>query len=342
MDFPQRIDTHIFEKESLDVLSSTLPKEWIIREITERDYGIDLYVEIVRQHGQVRGDLIALQVKSARDVKFNRKNITSRSDIKRATLNYWNGIPIPVFVILVDLGNGIPYWCNIKSEIRTGKYYSDSQTVTVYFNKCNSFDGGGLERFYRSYIREKNWSKVENAIEKSLMAFNTLGPLVLMIRRKYWRDGCKDYVCSTTIQYLFIEHYQYFEILSMYFKNSRPKKLSEWYDRNVEICNNLGVKPSLNFTSALMNELIEYFVSSYRDSILMSHEYVMGSHKEYFLRSKPYLYMHLLNRPHTFHMDDWFTRYFFDEYENETEHPEMMFFEDFTAFDWMLEDLLKS
>ena len=342
MDYPQRINTHIFEKESLDVLSSTLPKEWIIREITERDYGIDLYVEIVRQNGQVRGDLIALQVKSSKNITFNRRNISSRSDIKRTTLNYWNGIPMPVFVVLVDLKNSIPYWCNIKGEIRTGKYYSNSQTITVHFNKSSCFNSDGLKQFYESYAREKNWSKVEDAIEKSLMAFNTLGPLVLMNQRKYWRDGVKGYVCSTTIQYLFIEHYQYFESLSLYFNNSQPKKLSEWYDRNVELYNNLGIEPSLNFTSALMKELIEYFVSDYRDCILMSHEYVMDSHKEYFLKSKPYLYKHLLNRPHTFHMDDWFTRYFFDEYENETEHPEIMFFEDFKEFDWILEDLRKT
>ncbi|WP_333577748.1 hypothetical protein [Sphingobacterium sp.] len=41
MDFPQRDLTHIIEREALEILTQQLPKEWIVREMTERDYGVD-------------------------------------------------------------------------------------------------------------------------------------------------------------------------------------------------------------------------------------------------------------------------------------------------------------
>ena len=92
---PQRVSTHINEKESFDILSTLLPKEWIVRELTERDYGIDLYIEIVKKDGLVTGDLLALQVKSTKTTKFNRYDICKKSDINRSTLNYWKGFGLP-------------------------------------------------------------------------------------------------------------------------------------------------------------------------------------------------------------------------------------------------------
>lgn len=47
MDYPERIDNHIKESDSITILNDKLPSSWIVREISERDYGIDLYVEIV-------------------------------------------------------------------------------------------------------------------------------------------------------------------------------------------------------------------------------------------------------------------------------------------------------
>lgn len=64
MKYPKRIDSHVSESLSFSAVSSSLPKDWIIREVTERDYGVDLYVELVGASGNVTGDMVALQVKS--------------------------------------------------------------------------------------------------------------------------------------------------------------------------------------------------------------------------------------------------------------------------------------
>lgn len=49
MKYPERIDKHITESSSYKIFSNAIPDNWIVREVTERDYGIDCYVEIVKK-----------------------------------------------------------------------------------------------------------------------------------------------------------------------------------------------------------------------------------------------------------------------------------------------------
>lgn len=83
MEYPSRINTHISESKSFKILSQVLPEQWIIRELTERDYGVDLYVEIVREDGKVTGDLVALQVKSTDSIEFNDRGIFTYGGVKK-------------------------------------------------------------------------------------------------------------------------------------------------------------------------------------------------------------------------------------------------------------------
>ena len=243
-------------------------------------------------------------------------------------------LPVPVFVILIDLTTKKGYWCNVKNEDRKGKYSSGSSSISVSFDKKCDLSHGGIALFYSEYYKERSWVQVENAIEKSLIAYNTLGPLVLMCIRKFWDENSRNSVCSTKIQYLLIEHYSYYETLSSYFDSNRNKvkPLSDWYEFNIQACKIINRRPSVNFLMTTIKEMIDYFISDYRGAIIESYKYVTNSHKHYFFERKPYLCVHLENRPHTFIIDDWFSRYFFDEYIHETEEPEKLFFKDFGDF----------
>ena len=55
MEFPRRTPEHITESESWKVLEQKTPAMWILREVTERDYGIDAYIELVSAKGEVTG-----------------------------------------------------------------------------------------------------------------------------------------------------------------------------------------------------------------------------------------------------------------------------------------------
>src|ERR1700730_6685502 len=59
--FPQRSAQHVSESASAKLLRACLPATWLIRELTERDYGIDVLIEIIT-NGQMAGNMVAGQV----------------------------------------------------------------------------------------------------------------------------------------------------------------------------------------------------------------------------------------------------------------------------------------
>jgi hypothetical protein len=337
MEYPKRIGQHISESISFDALSSNLPNEWIIRELTERDYGIDLYVELVKKDGNVTGDLVAFQVKSTKSIKFNKNGEFIFGGIKKSTINYWLGLPVPVFLIVVSLDNKHVYWSSVGNNHREGKFEKINKTASLILNEYSDFTESGLALFMLTYIREKRWNDIENAIEKSIMSYNTLGPLVLMCKRQ---DDNK--FCSSTIQYMLIQHYEYFTILSRYLLGKKPKYLPYWYKEHIKYITETRLKASMTFSFKTIKEMINYFIWDYRDCIIAGYQLVTESQKDYFSKRFPYLFGHLSVRPHAFIMDDWSARYYFDEYENETQEPEKLFFQDFTNFDFIINELSKS
>lgn len=337
MDYPQRIPNHVSESSSYTILAASLPSYWIVRELTERDYGIDLYIEIVREDGRVTGNLVALQVKSTNKIKFEKENEYIFKGIKRSTLNYWIGLPVPVFFVVVCLSTSKAYWANIQSNQREGRFEGKTKSVSIPIKKTCDFSDGGLAFFKLNYLRERQWPVIEEAIEKSLMFYNSLGPLVLMCRRANPTDSC-----STTIQYLLIQHYEYYTTMARYLLGKKPKYLPHWYERNLEFIKEKELEASLTFCFAVINEMINDFVWSYRDCIMAAYYLVTKNQKDYFFNKFPYLLGHLSNRPHTFIADDWAARYFWDEYENETRRPEALFFRDFSEFDGILPDIIPS
>ncbi len=58
----------------------------------ENDDGIDAEVELVRPDGQVRGDLVKLQLKEQAKVAFNQSCNSAVGGIKQTTLRYWLGL----------------------------------------------------------------------------------------------------------------------------------------------------------------------------------------------------------------------------------------------------------
>ncbi|GEM_PF-2613744 len=336
MDLPKRVKQHVSEKRSLTIVKGSLPESWIIREINERDYGVDLYIEIVEDDGLLRGDMAAIQLKSTKEITFKQGEFTLRG-IKRSTLNYWLSLPVPVFVVIVCLKTKYSFWANIDSLNRQGLFAGKTKTVNIKIRRYNACSIRGIRRFVYEYHMEKNWITIENSIEKSLMLYNTLGPLVLMCRRKL--DSERS---STTIQYLVNQHYEYFRILAKYLLNEESKPVDAWYRQNQEYCKKTKQEPSPTLYMNVMKSMLSYMSGNYRDCIIRAYELVTRDQAHYFSERFPNLCIHLKHRPHTFLAEDWYARFHFDEYESETEHPEFLYFEDFEELDDILPDLVNT
>lgn len=328
-DYPKRHITHLIEKDALEILNKQLPREWIIREITERDYGIDLYVEMVKEDKRVTGELIAIQVKGKEKIEFKNDNTFTFYSIKSSTLNYWLNLPVPVFFVVVCTTSKQSYWCNIRDAYRTNKLMAgENKTFYTKISKDYNLSTNGLILFRLNYLREKRWPAIENAMENSLMLFNSLGPFVLMCKRMDESESC-----STTIQYLLIQHYEYYYLLSRYILGKKPKLLPDWYDKHIEENTKAGSTFSYTFRYSLVHEMIFSFIPDYREAIRRVYLMVTSTNSEYYSKRFAYLYLHLKTRPLHFIEADWFARYFYDEYEDETQDIEIKYFNDFTDFD---------
>lgn len=161
MKFPERTDQHIIEDEAMRILANNVPAEWVVREITKRDYGIDCYVEIVTKSNEITGDMAFIQVKGQQKIDWQQDGIHSYKlgNIKTSSVNYWFNIPVPVFIVVVDISSSEVFFCNVKKTIRQHyDNYLKSEEISFYLNKANMIDRSGKWLlFFVNYYLEMNY-----------------------------------------------------------------------------------------------------------------------------------------------------------------------------------------
>ena len=157
------------------------------------------------------------------------------------------------------------------------------------------------------------------------MLYNTLGPFFLYCMRQP-----QDKVASTTIQYLLIKHYEIFCILNRYLKRFKSKTLDlpEWFDKHISFVKQSKQELTGLFRYHTIMEMLRYFIGDYWNIIQYSYKLVTEYEAHYWYKTKPYIIAHLNSNPPIFIEEDWFARYYFDEYENETYDLAHCFFED--------------
>ncbi|TAU52533.1 DUF4365 domain-containing protein [Rhizobium leguminosarum] len=147
MKLPTRPATHLTEAASWRLLQSLAPETWIVREVTERDYGIDAYIEITSDAGEITGDLISVQLKGTESVDWTapkkrpaktKKEMgdldhTARSpQIATSTANYWERLPVPVFLFVADISAGDVYFASVEPVIRRNYDKLESQDTLSF------------------------------------------------------------------------------------------------------------------------------------------------------------------------------------------------------------------
>jgi Domain of unknown function (DUF4365) len=157
MQYPKRIPQHIMESESFKIFNTSIPSLWILREISERDYGVDCFVELVPSNGNLVGDIAFLQMKSTKSISWQENNYTF-SGISNSTVNYWMGIQVPVFLCLVDLSARVTYFTNIKEQVRLDyDKFLDQKSFGFVFQQSRELNpGAGAQLFYSQYLRERH------------------------------------------------------------------------------------------------------------------------------------------------------------------------------------------
>jgi len=175
MQFPKRIEQHITETASFKIFSAIIPDGWIIREATERDYGIDCYIEICDE-GFVTGKMLSVQLKSEKEIQIHNKDgidYVAHYEIKPSTFAYWYNLPVVTLFLFVDVSKKIVYFENVKKYIRNN-YDSflkeELSMMKINSNQILSKDDVDII-INLLYIKENNRIHLEHTIESFTLNF---------------------------------------------------------------------------------------------------------------------------------------------------------------------------
>lgn len=162
MELPTRDAKHVTETSSYKIFSRNIPDHWIIREVSERDYGIDCYIELVNNQNQVTGELISVQLKGKQKIKWTKDDYFTFSGINISTTNYWMKFPTPVFICLVDLETEEVFYSSVKESVRKNFYsYIKQDTFSYKIYKKDKLEVSTLENFIFSYFSDKHWKNLD-------------------------------------------------------------------------------------------------------------------------------------------------------------------------------------
>src|SRR5574343_117678 len=148
---------HITDSKAIKLMVNSIPDHWVIRELTERDYGIDLMIELFEKAGidedgydffESTGHVCYLQVKGTnKDLKVNEDDTLSFS-IDKKTLFYVEKFSTPFLLARVYVKDGIQniyflwlqrYISDVLDVEEKNWRTKSSKTITLYIPTENIF-----------------------------------------------------------------------------------------------------------------------------------------------------------------------------------------------------------
>jgi hypothetical protein len=139
--YPLRHDSHVTDSAAKSIFRSTLPPEWMLRELSENDYGIDFQLEFTTADFRVTGQFAGIQLKGTSTGNMSIQGSHSIS-VNRRTLRLWRSYDAPVLLILVDTLSRMVYLKSIEHEIRRDPkrfILGTSNTINFTFTSADQF-----------------------------------------------------------------------------------------------------------------------------------------------------------------------------------------------------------
>lgn len=136
---PKRTETHRIDTRAVRSLLQHLPEDWLVRSLEERDYGVDLQIEIFK--GDLPTGRVALiQVKGRRE-SFG-PGAVSLGNFPTKTVEYAALFSAPFFVFHTSIEDNRTHfvWLQKYAETKlvdTTPNWRDQDSVTLYFPPAN-------------------------------------------------------------------------------------------------------------------------------------------------------------------------------------------------------------
>lgn len=109
-----RTYSHIIDTKSIKKLLNSFPDHWVVRELSERDYGTDLVVEIFVENGvdkngrtayETSGCLCNIQVKGTNEELIVNKDNSIHFSFSKSALEYVERFAIPFLLVRVNVSD---------------------------------------------------------------------------------------------------------------------------------------------------------------------------------------------------------------------------------------------
>jgi hypothetical protein len=135
----KRSEEHITDTLAVRKVVAALSKNWLIRDLTERDYGIDMMVEYF--DGKVpTGRIAFLQIKGTTKPLKPRNGLIPFS-IKKKTLKYTECFAVPFFLVHCNVNDpkGPVYYMWLQKYVMTALYTDNPQWRTLKEETCTVY-----------------------------------------------------------------------------------------------------------------------------------------------------------------------------------------------------------
>lgn len=222
---PKRDKKHVMESESVKIFTNIMPSHWVVRSFTERDYGIDLVVEIA-EDDNMTGKLFTCQLKSIEKLK----NLTCYN-INSSSFTYWYALPTTTFVFFIEIENKSVYFRNIKDYIRQNyDKYKENKLKSIKFTNdmlLSKLSSKEIEKVItEQYNKEQNRKNMEFMLISFIRDFkNNLE----ILKSHLWADPFLALSDFTNDDYEYIVMYHQFKEIWEFFDNNWDiKELDEY------------------------------------------------------------------------------------------------------------------
>ncbi|MDT3716693.1 DUF4365 domain-containing protein [Pseudomonas soli] len=183
--FPQRSASHITDSRAKTLLRQALPPQWILREQSENDYGIDFHLEFTDDNHQVIGQIAGIQLKGTASGDPRNPEALPTVAIRRTTLNLWMMYETPVFIVMIDVDTQRIYFKSIEFEKRRApaRYiFGKTESISLRFTEEDRMD---LAQMHSHYHFAKNLRMLDWVLPSIISTHKNL----ISLFSRYQRDG---------------------------------------------------------------------------------------------------------------------------------------------------------
>lgn len=234
----QRVIQHIMEDESFHIIKSQLPKNWVLREFNNPDYGVDLIIELFDkindEVSEVLNEYLYIQVKSVQELEIKKEKIYP---VKNVAKGKWNedkteyfeidvvkfsidtnsiysiqslGASVPFILLVVDLKSKEVYFICLNDYIDKiilpkNTNYDEQQSITITIPKLNTLTNKEVSKSALKFYGKR--AKLLSAFAKFAYQKNELNYLLGFKKQEI--DEEKDIKRQVLF---FIEQIEYLDI----------------------------------------------------------------------------------------------------------------------------------